>query len=523
MEGDAAAQKSDVTALEKERIKKSYDRQVERREGLVAREARFERKAQYLTKHFMKDFEQKEDQKIENLRQASQASYDKSMQKQHDGYASEQMLKEMVREEKNQISQLISMRTEQREREEQEQKDKEARRKYFREARIAYDNMQTTERHKLIAEHEAQRRQKIEERMVAHSARTKELLDLKGQEQEATTNKFEAHVAKVQDTRRKQDIEKRKGMHEQWASRTEKEKAAREARERDADQKRKELQEREVARKRLVEERMLIDEQNQIELAKRIANKGTSWSKPDQSPRREAHQAREPRETTSMTAMDGQKQEEGNDQKSDSPRNSPRKSRGERAHEISPLHSNKEMIDFNAQVQKDYFNRISEVGEARNKMHCNKKYKAMAEAVSSSEEDFRGARLKAVYQDFVTPKTKEPRQDKPISTRGTERPVARQPRTMTCGLCEREFPLDHLVGSALRQSVEKMRHLNPKLSMAPMSAREKPNSSRAFDDAGDGRASSAQGRTSRGDKKSLYDYEVKLCVNCDIFLRISSS
>lgn len=523
MEGDA--QKKDDEAMEKERIKKSFDKQVERREAVVAKEASFERKAQFLTRHFMKEYEQKQYQRTEDLRQASQMSYDRSMQRRHDGAASEQMLKDMVKEEKSQISQLINLRLQQREREAQEQKDKEDQRKYYREARAVHDKLQSEERHRKVAEREQQRKNEIEERMQSHSARAKELFDTKSQAQDASIQKFEANIAKVQELKKKQDYQRRKDMHERWTYHAEKEHSARESRNKDAEEKRQRLQEKEEARRRMVEAKLEAEELQQIELAKRIAHKGTGGGRPHLSPRHEAY-SREPRETIASVGADVKKsqQEENNEQKGDDAR----KDRGERAlHDkpgVRPGRS-QDLVDFSAQVQKDYFVRVMDVDEARHKMHVNKRFKAVADGASGMEADLRVGRLKSVYQDLVAPKTKEPREDVPISTRGAQRPVARPPKTTACGLCEREFTSDHLVGSALRQTVEKMRYLNPKLSRVPMSAREKPSANRSHDDAADAHAprSSPQATTHRGDKQSLYDYEVRLCVNCDIFLRIAST
>merc|ERR1719401_854862 len=89
-----------------------------------------------------------------------------------------------------------------------------------------------------------------------------------------------------------------------------------------------------------------------------------------------------------------------------------------------------------------------------------------------------------------------------------------------CGFCEKEYPPDHLVGSALRRTVERLRQ-SPNNSRQPMSARERyhrqPEPAEDDFDAPKGSAGHSAAHGRNAGKTSLYDYEVRLCVNCDIF------
>merc|ERR1719162_2532936 len=146
-------------------------------------------------------------------------------------------------------------------------------------------------------------------------------------------------------------------------------------------------------------------------------------------------------------------------------------------------------------------------------MNNNKKYKTLAEGAAGQPDDYRSARLRVIHQTYVA-KKKEAKEDRPISVRGDKRPTPRMtPRTLRCGLCERDVPPDHLVGSALRRTIEKLRHQSPNLSKSvPL-----PRKSEFHASAEDEREEHATTPKQHVKKQSLYDYEVRLCVNCDIF------
>merc|ERR1719253_660029 len=153
-------------------------------------------------------------------------------------------------------------------------------------------------------------------------------------------------------------------------------------------------------------------------------------------------------------------------------------------------------------------------------MTRTKRYKAFADnaPVNHEDADVRSRRLKIVHQTYVASKPKEARQDVPISTRSTQRPAVRStPRTMRCGLCDREYPVDHLVGSALKRTIQRIKSPNK-------TPRKTEHLEFGEDQEYDGYSSERKPPSpSRSATRGLYDHEVKLCVNCDIFVRITSS
>lgn len=499
MDGDYdAPPKMDEEAAHRAMLQDSCNLSIDRKEALVAKEAKFERRAQFLTRHFLQEFEQKENQKKDELRQASQMSWDKSRQRVYNGQASAHMLKEMVREEKNQISMLMSMKAQQREDEEMRQKEREDERKYMREARTLHEKMHLAERERDMEERSLQRKEELGEKLKSHSARAKERMELKSQDMAAVAQKFDEQAAKVREARRQQEIQRRREAHLKWSTHAEKEQVAKDLRDRDAEERRFAAEEKEAARRRRVDAWRELEDLQALELAKRICNKGANRSQ--QSSRCESrNQSRGPHE---MKPSAKKEETEESDLKENSLQKveGARKERHERAF---------------YEVQKDYVERSLKVDEKRQKMHVDKQFKYLAEGAAEMEDDLRGARLKAVFEGKVAQKSKEPRHEESISSRDERRLTVRSSKGIKCGLCERVFPPEDLAGRARKNHVDKLRRQNPKLPKTSKSAREKYSTN----DSSDSRMSK-QPTTPRG---GLYEAEVKLCPNCDVFTRISSA
>jgi len=537
MEGEETVQKKDDEVCYKEKVAKTYNNIVARKEMQLAKLAQFDRRAMILTKHFIKDSERQKKQEVDELHEASQRSYERSMQRVHSGYASEAMLKEMVREEKNQISQLMGMRARQRDSEEERKKDKEVEKQYYREARSIYDRQQNEDRQKALDEVQRNRKECITERFKVHDDRCKELLDKKAEDQALLTTRFETQLAKVTDARKQCEKDQRKDQHAKWKAYQEKEKTAEEAREKAAMVQRENIRGREEDRHRRVVERHRVEEEERSAKVQRILAKGSATRSHD-SPRNEAHHAREQRSERASTSGEVKKrdQEENADQQ---------KAVGDRkdrsARHLAPLPTTvRDLRETYAEVHKEYVARCAELSNAASKMQIRNRFKTLAEGASDLEDDSMQSRLKAVHHKsaLVAKKPKEQHKET-ISTRGSRRPVARTARMLTCGLCVREFPPEHLVGSALRRTVERLRHQSPHGANAANLPKQKAMSARSKSDTyqshhsyhSDGREESPDHQRSlqnghtpgHGGKKSLYDYEVKLCVNCDIFVRIAST
>merc|ERR1719265_2016729 len=91
------------------------------------------------------------------------------MQKVADSMQADSLLRQMVKEERNQISQLMHEKAKQREAEEVKKAEKEAQRNYYIQARIHYDQQQAEKRHKKVEEDTKQRQDNIKEKIIKHS------------------------------------------------------------------------------------------------------------------------------------------------------------------------------------------------------------------------------------------------------------------------------------------------------------------------------------------------------------------
>jgi len=272
-----------------------------------------------------------------------------------------------------------------------------------------------------------------------------------------------------------------------------------------------EFREAELERHRKVEERKELD---QMLLNARVQQMAEKAAAPGSSPRHEpprveAHNSRQERGRSSEVGGATAKETE------ESPQVDERKAR-----HGSPLPTfySKELIDLNNQAHKEYLLRRKELHNARDNMNINKRYKTLAEGAAGQNEGYRSERLKAVQQSQIEKAKKEP--SSPIS-RAVAKPARATPRNHACGLCEKEFPFDHLVGSVLRRNIERMR-AERKGRLA--SGTRKSGHHTDFADEGAEQAASPKQAASPASKStSLYDYEVKLCVNCDISVRMASS
>lgn len=239
-----------------------------------------------------------------------------------------------------------------------------------------------------------------------------------------------------------------------------------------------------------------------------------------------------------------------------------------------PSFNSKQLIESNNLAHKEYVMRAKELNDTAQRMNVDKRYKALAETAKALPDDPREARLKAVHQTYMATKTtpsKKKEELRPLSGgQGAQSSHKREaPAMLKCGLCMREFPAERLAGSALRRTIEKMRNQSSNLpnsnrdlcanaaemirnqSMsqpykAPeiLSAREPrqyesqsglqgghPRNPRCVSpeewdrepESPPSPAKSARAAPTPKKKRGLYDYEVKLCVNCDIFVRITST
>mmetsp|Transcript_28328 Transcript_28328/g.49485 ORF Transcript_28328/g.49485 Transcript_28328/m.49485 type:complete len:528 (-) Transcript_28328:114-1697(-) len=505
---------------------KTYRNMLERKQVQLAKEAKFERRCMALTKRFLKSHEESIKEKQARDNEASQKNYERNMQKVADSLQADNLLRQMVKEERNQISQLMHEKAMQREHEKEKKAEKEAERNYLIQARICYDQQQAEKRHKKVEEDTTRRDEARKERMEKHRCVTEENQKTDLEARKVNEDKFNASMAKVAERNKKREIEYRQDRHEKLSARAQKQRDASEVREKRNEQVRQAAREATDKWTQKVEQRRQEDEDRIKHKAQQIVDKAQAVEERLKESRQEAMSARDQRSQNSST-MESRKPQDA----------SPRLEERSKGPPIVPWAEDlKKSNKANTQAHKDYFQKISDLKEAEHRMRSQKRYKKLEEGARDNEEDMDTVRLRSLHNMYIAQKKPEAKdKDSPVSARSSVRPSPRQPRHGRCGLCEREYPVENLVGSALRRTVERLRHQSPKRLKSSRAGKERQavwqQSLENADGAGHGNASGntvitdeiVENARSDRERPGLYDYEVKLCVNCDIFVRITST
>lgn len=528
--------------------RKTYDSIIGRKEARIAKEAHYERRARYLTKEFLKSHEQKESHKLDSLHEASQRSYERSMAKVKDGFNSEAMQREMFREENFQIHQLMTEKARQRELEEQKKTEAKAQREYYMQARIVHSQLQLEERQRRIEEKAQQKLDDIknrkEEKKKAEKDKEEEENKDKGKEEAKLSPgaKAEKELEEAAERRKKANVQANRDCRERQKLMEDKEQRANEERQKRNGERQQKFTEAQRLRDERVLERKAADEEELVKKIERMnaqnrirLSSSRSQDTPRSDPRACARQISAPKVEEPPPKNHAGHGGHGEAQREpDSPKTEAKKT--ERT--WMPSFQDPKLIESNNLAHRDYVARNKELCDVADKMHVVKKYKALAEGASSQPEDYRSARLRAVHESMTGKKSKSPRAPERPRTETADNsdldsPRRRQkPQAAKCGLCMREFPPERLVGSALRKTLEKMRNQSSNL---PNNKGEQSSAQYITEPATpadptrgsvDNASPSKQGSkqaAGQDKKRSLYDYEVKLCVNCDIFVRIAST
>ncbi|CAK8986788.1 Hypothetical protein (Fragment) [Durusdinium trenchii] len=181
----------------------------------------------------------------------------------------------------------------------------------------------------------------------------------------------------------------------------------------------------------------------------------------------------------------------------------------------------KELIVANSRAHKEYVQRCGKLQQAGFEMLAKKQFKVLADAAHIREDDAPAARMRSLHEKYLSENGKG--RYKPPSGAVTARTPRR--KVPTCGLCERHFPLESLIGSTLGKTLQKIKDSNdlPDLCSASQAsgAMTCPTSPSATDRAPDAGTSQVEERILPGVR--LYDTEVPLCAACYHRVRISSS
>lgn len=524
--------------------RKTYESILIRKQARIAKEAAFERRARALTKHFLRAHEEKESHKLDNLHEVSQRSYEHSMEKVRDKFSSEAMKREMGREENRQIRKLMQERTRQQELEEQKREEKKAEREYFMQARIIHSQLQCEERQRRIEEVQLKRAEEIKDRTRNKVEKEKDDTQEKDEKvkvevQLSSAAKYDTEIEKVTERRRMLNIQHNKERHEKLSARAEKEERALQQRQKRVETMQQSIRTAEEERHRKVQERKQEDEEELFRRVEQMNLKvgGHLQDTPRMEPRACSSRLQ------SIATVASKIETTAKEVDMESPKPQDRKV----TRLVAPSFDSKELIESNASAHKEYVLRAKELDDIAQSMNVNKKYAKLAEGAAELPDDYREARLKAVHQTHMgqktTPASKKERSEAAGTTASTPsrqtsedspRSPRPKPRLLRCGLCMREYPPDRLVGSALRKTVEKMRNQtanmpnNKAATTSPVRQYERGTTKiRAVSPEDGERASILEAMAAKQPspvrRRSLYDYEVKLCVNCDIFMRITAA
>lgn len=543
-------------------VEKTYNDLLAKREAKLAKDALIEGRAQVLTRHFLKSREDEEKKKLEKLAEFSQQRYEQSMKKVRETLAAENSLHQLAEEEKRIISETVQQKVkEKHERQLQAQAEKREREKW-KEARVLYEQMLAEARAKKLEENHKMKLEVLEANMKSKEERyqkSRECLDKK--RSDASKSQSSA-IERVLDNRT--ELLKKNYKAKQNLLQTVEQKIQQ------ADSRRQEYQGQITQLLRQhgdqinekVNECLTAREQLRQEKAKRLLEKvearqyrdhkgsrkslelqvegesgdevqvsqiETTAEPPSQRPHRRTFGTSAVvathRPTTELSSSQ-RRQDMSTTQKSD-------QSRTAKATEDPPCHEKKqqEHTEATMRAHKEYIRRLEEIREADRKMMVTKKFKSVADAALSQEykiSDVCSTRMRSLHNMYIGKKLKDSSTMSSASGASTAR-TPRREKHHSCGLCERDFPLEHLVGSALQKNLTRLRNTVPDSCLPPAARGKKPMVADESPPQALVRASTmnflaeerpivpVSTKVIPGD--SLYDHEVPLCPSCYHFVR----
>jgi len=172
-------------------------------------------------------------------------------------------------------------------------------------------------------------------------------------------------------------------------------------------------------------------------------------------------------------------------------------------------YNSKEVVEANMRAKKEYWRQNQKLQEARAKMEQSKKFTKLADDALSKDGDIPSAqhtRLRNLHTTHIV-QGKGKAGGSPSGSQSARTP--RQALKMRkCGLCEREFPHDALVGNAKQSILSKIKQDQPTNIRFSVAEMVKPNNSEF-----------SHSRTSVELEKfvpvtKLYDRDVAVCASC---------
>jgi len=444
----------------------TYSKLVEKRQLDLAKNALYEKQALQLTKRFMNQKEEMDRAKEDKKAELEHRLYEQTMKKVQEKEAAEQLLAKMVKEEKSQITAMMKEKDEKNMQLEEEKKAVEDQRLWFIQGRKKYDRLQAEARHARADEDTDKLKAKIAERDKQHA----ELVEEKKKEEDGAfkelLKKREAANAKVEETRKKAEIEQLKQKKDAHAQAEEKQKAAELRRKQAHDRHMAACKERkEQGMERLHDRQGELQEEKEALHMKLIEKQDTMdqrWEDLQnelQDQRDEKAQRRtESRYSKWMSRIENDK------------------ARAEAlAHKIEDKHckpvlsvlssTQSALNDENVKAQKEYVRLRNEIERQELKMRTKKKFKDITEKAENLDEGggdpkctpSRVSRMRALFNMYFAEKQapKDSINYDKLSVQKKQKVFGI--RKLRCGLCEMDYISDNLPGVATRATIQKLR------------------------------------------------------------------
>eukprot|EP00929_Paragymnodinium_shiwhaense_P067886 TRINITY_DN34119_c0_g1_i1.p1 TRINITY_DN34119_c0_g1~~TRINITY_DN34119_c0_g1_i1.p1 ORF type:complete len:565 (-),score=195.34 TRINITY_DN34119_c0_g1_i1:47-1741(-) len=552
---DAVADQRDGPGREvqaqKINAEKTYARILQHKEVSLQQSALAERRATRLTKQMLKMSEVRQEEKLTKMAEESQRRYEHTMEKARlDGDLRVHEV-ELAREEQKLMRE--AMRAKDRIRKEQEGEGESARseRMKWAQARSCWEQREAARRAKFKEDEMKAKAEKIEERAKATNAAHEAYLQEQAEKKAAARGKMQECNEKNEERRKKDLAEQRKAKADKcklWKERQEQ--ADQRRREHDsavseALRKRGELRDQKVAAGQQKAE-LQWEEQAEKILHKYLEAEEFSEAKKEKLRQRAAEESRRLMDAGRRSRADSGRDalEEG---KKDGTKDAgaaantsattPVGERGARGagNGVHPVNQ-WDVLDVNNRVKKDYVQKCSELKSAAHNMLAHKRYKGLADEAAKVEDPKKDnsemRKLRWVHERYAANKSTQESSTSSSNVHPSGAMTERSHRSdqvkhlQPCGMCERHFSSDFLVGHILKSVLHKLRrdferHGSPRLDSTGESQGVQENPSRAVSGHQDVQAKepssqaevekfSARGRP----KAELYDYALPLCTAC---------
>jgi len=525
----------------------TYNEILAKREAQLSKDALAERQATQLTKYFIRARRRQQKETIEQQAEFSRRHYERNLQKAKDAGEAAAAMAQMVQEEKIIISAHMAEKGRERQAEELRAKEEQAERMKWQQARVLYERFQADERARLKQELESKKLEKLKESSKKHQEYYETKQKEKETELQDSQKKREAETLKVlekknrlakechKESRQVDKTVKRKMQAAETRRQALQQKVQETAREHlEAVPEKVELAEKKRQKERQDKLDKILEKAEKLE--QRLASRALDAEEDMESSEGEASSPRRPGERSKVstrglskemkTAEDAKAQLEKKEETAQEKHEEP-------TSEVSPriCYDSKDLIAANSRIHRDYVHRLANLQQAGEDMLTKKQFKALESGASGNDgySDAYSFRIRSLHQHYI----KEGKGKISSPKRSARTPRRRVP---TCGLCERPFPLESLVGNASQKMLRKLKEAEnqgPDLLDRPRGGhKDLPRSNSQVSGAVASPTSptlterpaeslAAQDKVLPGVR--LYDAELPLCAACYHRVRICSS